>query len=392
MAKVPDIIPINDLESYTARQLRAIACDHAIGVSAQWRNMASKTELIDLLKMTFTAEVPTKKSLITPTNASRFGIAAGATPAPRRSRTVSKVASEPADEPTNLFSIDPEIAKALSVPKPSQDFCLSTAHKRLFSYLLSKGANGNGVNALMTGPKGCGKTSTAYEFAAIAKLEIIKMMCPLVREPRDWFGSKVVDDGRVFFEESLFSAVVQRGHVVIVLDEITRATSMVLNGLFGLLDHTRETFIPESKRTLRVGPHVYFFATANIGAEYTGTMTLDSAFDDRFDIRIPCQYLGEADEVTVIKQKTGVTEAVAKKLVTVARKVRDEANVGKLTQPISTRLLLATASAYKALGDTGFEYTVLPRFTGVGGRSSDLALVTQIIQSQFPTFTAATTP
>lgn len=285
------------------------------------------------------------------------------------------------------YAIDATI-NGLLHPKVDPTFVIDPKRLRLFAHLLKRGSSGESPeNVLLQGPQGCGKTETSLQFAAHAGLPVLKVNCSLVREPRDWFGYKTVEGGDVKWERSEFAKLIERGGAVVLLDEISRATPPVLNALLPLLDRTGASFLEEVKQLITRGPDIYFFATANIGNQFTGTYgKLDKALNDRFAVRIKATYLSPDKEAPLLVQRTGVTEKVAVRLVKIANKVRKNSAAafgGKLSETITTRNLLDTAVLYKSLGSDAFEFTILPLFSEKGGSSSQQAEVRQIIQSQF---------
>lgn len=273
-------------------------------------------------------------------------------------------------------------------PEQDKTFVMADHMIKMFGHLMMRASQGsNPENILLKGPQGCGKTETAMQFAAIAGLPVLKINCALIREPRDWFGYKSAEGGAVFWVQSEFSKLIERGGAVVLLDEISRATPPVLNAILPLLDSTGFTFLEEVKQTIRRGPDLYFFATANIGNQFTGTYgALDKALDDRFAIRINVNYLTPDKEAGLLVARTGINKKQAEKLVKVANLVRTNSSAnfgGKLSTTISTRNLLDTAILYQSLGNDAFEYTILPMFCSKGGTKSQEAEVRQIIQSQF---------
>lgn len=277
----------------------------------------------------------------------------------------------------------------LIYPKQDPSFIFTDGIPQLFNHLIVRGQTGEGVpeNTLMIGPQGCGKTETCLQFAAHANLPVLKINCALVREPRDWFGYKTANDGNVEWVRSEFCKIVQRGGAVILLDEISRAAPPILNSLMPLLDGTGQTFLEEVKEVVKRGPNLFFFATANIGNQFTGTYgKLDSALNDRFAIRIETTYLDAPSERKILIERTGIEPKVADRLVKVASMVRghSDGSLGSdLSTAISTRNLLDAAELYKSMGKKSFEFSILPLFSSKGGAASQQAKVLQIIQSQF---------
>lgn len=278
--------------------------------------------------------------------------------------------------------------RGLVNPTMDDDFVIKPSTMKLFEHILNRGSSGiNPENVLMVGPQGCGKTETALQFAAHSGLPLLKLNCALIREPRDWFGYKTAEAGSVSWIRSEFCKLVERGGGVILLDEISRAAPPILNSLMPLLDGTGQTFLEEVKEVVRRGPDLFFFSTANIGNQFTGTYgKLDSALNDRFAIRIECDYLPSDEETNLLIKRTGLDSVSAIKLVNVATKIRQSASgaLGStLSSTVSTRNLLDAAVLYRSLGHEAFEYTILPIFSKKGGSGSQQAQVLQIIQSQF---------
>ena len=272
------------------------------------------------------------------------------------------------------------------------DFKLSEVDREVFKVQISLGKdNGQQMNTLLKGPQGCGKTSKAMQFAAHAGLPVLKESCPLKRETRDWFGYKTASAGDVSWVETQFVESVRRGYVVICLDELTRCAPAVLNSLLPLMDDTHEAFVEEIKDTLKVGPYVYFFATANIGQQFVGAHSkIDAALEDRFGIIMECDFLSEKEEIDLLVSRTGIEKSDAAKLVGIANCVRngsgDDGGIGStLTQTISTRTLLSTARLFVKMGSKAFHCALLTKFSGAGGTNSERASVMQIIQAKYST-------
>lgn len=243
-------------------------------------------------------------------------------------------------------------------------------------------------NVRLTGPAGCGKTTTAMEFAARYKRPLLVMDCPNVREPRDWFGFKDVDPatGHIYWHKSLFYRFVQQDGAVIVLDEINRINPMVINTLLPLLDGRRSTYLEEAKEKISVGKGVVFFSTTNEGREFTGTIQLDLAQADRLCTKIECSYLVEKDEVKLVNKRTKLPVEDCKKLVQVANHVRRKFmsdSSESFSQNISTRMLLNAAQKMHLAGPKTLRYTLLSHFNDDGKEQSERAQLLKLLTGKF---------
>lgn len=369
MKDVPELVPVGELDSnYSRRQLAHMAQVNRIG-TPEWRNRdADKPALVKALTDAFKSQgvVPTKRG--TPSQ-----------------KTVTP----------SCNAVQGAIPSGLILPAVDPTFVIDDTKRVVLDYIATQGVQtGYAPNVQKIGPKGCGKTELAMQFAARRNLPVLKMNCPTVRETRDWFGHRGVTAGSTFWHTTLFVKAVRGefGPVMILLDEITRATPMVLNSLLPLLDATRETYIEELGEVLRVAPNVYWFATANIGAEYTGTHgQLDSALNDRFGIKIECTFLPEEDEIGVIRKRTGISEEPARRLVRFANEIRRMASGvgGQLTETISTRTLCEAARLFMhevkgtPMGKEAFKVTIYPLFSADEGVSSERSLVIQKADTLF---------
>lgn len=155
------------------------------------------------------------------------------------------------------------------------------------------------------------------------------------------------------------------------------------NILFPCLDNRR--YLPvdvaseESERKVSVGEQTVFFATANLGSEYSGTNAIDRALLDRF-FPVELTYPKEKDEINILKIRTGIEQNAATAIVKVANQIRKQFTEQELSSSVSVRHTLQTAG----LVVDGFELTnaiqsvILPLFEeGIGAseRSKVLSII-----------------
>ena len=82
------------------------------------------------------------------------------------------------------------------------------------------------VAIMMIGASGYGKTTVPQAKAEQWGMEFLRWDCATVRDPEEFFGfrgavdgSTMTDEGEVFFSESEFTRIVERGNAVVVLDD-----------------------------------------------------------------------------------------------------------------------------------------------------------------------------
>jgi nitric oxide reductase NorQ protein len=254
----------------------------------------------------------------------------------------------------------------------------------LSTYLHAIASNPGIHNLRLIGPTGCGKTSIGQWLAQETQRPSLIMDCAVVREPRDWFGYRTIVNGQIQWVDSAFVRTIEAGNAIVILDELNRAPSSVLNGLFGLLDHRRESHVEERGRPVRVGPNTIFMATTNVGAKYVGASPIDSAIRNRFSRVIEVSYLDAAPEANLLVRRTGITIDQANALVTVASSTRSKSSA---IEAISTRELLAVAYDLRHFGEQSMRYTMLSKVEDPAQRA---ALAT-LLAGKFPGLTGSTT-
>jgi hypothetical protein len=274
---------------------------------------------------------------------------------------------------------------ASEIPKPDPTFVITTENRAFLQYVNSRQEVGECVNVIAVGPHGCGKSSLAGIYAAEFKKPMLVMDCANIRERRDWFGYRYAENGTVKWHRSQFDRCLEAGNHVIVLDELPRSTDDVRNTLFPLLDHRRATYLEERGGYVKAGNGTVFFVTANEGQAYTGCSTLDIALQDRLGLKVEVTYLTVTQEQRVLRDRTGIDPKAATSLAEIAETIRSK-SIGfgaTLTKPLSTRLLIESASAFKAMGVAGLTYTLLNHYSAEGGENSERAQVMLMVQGKF---------
>lgn len=238
---------------------------------------------------------------------------------------------------------------------------------------------------LLKGPHGAGKTELAMQFAARTKSPLLIMDCANLREPRDWFGYKTVENSKILWHESVFDKVVSAGNHVILLDEVNRVHPAVMNALIPLLDDRGFTYLEEKGSCISVGEGTVFFSTMNEGSIYTGTTSCDLAVHERLGQRIvEVTYLPTDLEIGVLVARTGIASDSAKALVDIANQIRSNTGIrSKLSGGFSTRQLINCAKDFVIDGPESLTFTLANMFSSDGGVNSERASVLQLMQGKF---------
>ncbi len=319
------------------------------------------------------APAPTAPEAVTPVPATPEA----ATPAPAPVAAVFKeVSSDHSDESL----------PGVFYPVVDPTYRLHDDTKTLFA-VIDAGRQHKPQNVMFKGPHGCGKTEAAIQYAAMHGMPVLVMDCANLREPRDWFGYKTLENGTIKWVLSGFVRAMQKGNVVIVLDEANRVPPSVMNTLLPLLDDRRFTYLEELKETVEVGPGVVFVASANEGSRYTGTSAMDAALRDRFRRIVEFTYLAEVEETALLQERTGIDEKTARKLVQIADTIRQKSSGAGVdatfSTSVSTRQLITAAEDLIAAGPSTLTFSLANHFSNEGGADSERFQVLQLIKGKF---------
>jgi len=151
----------------------------------------------------------------------------------------------------------------------------------------------SGLNILLDGPQGCGKTVLARSIADSLGLVFVFFNCGAVVEPSDFFVSITVrasDSGAPvtdFVKTDILVALEEAAEhperrYLVFLDELNRCQESARNALMPALDATRRVFHPVENAFIPIPDNVQFIAAVNRGREFTGTFGIDAAQLDRF--------------------------------------------------------------------------------------------------------------
>lgn len=202
------------------------------------------------------------------------------------------------------------------------------------------------VNTMIIGPTGSGKTSCIKEVCDRMGLDLhIFDMGSMIDPISSLLGVHRLEAGGSVFDYAKFTQVIQTP-CVILLDELSRAPLSAMNVLFSCLDDRRSLSVEiaggKDIREIKVHPEVTFIATANVGAEYSGTNSMDRALVNRF-FPLELGIIPAGEEEKVLMKRTGINSNVSKLIVKVANNIRGLSNKQEISTSLSIRETLMVA-------------------------------------------------
>jgi len=220
----------------------------------------------------------------------------------------------------------------------------------------------NGINFMLVGPAGCGKTYVAQMIAKALKLDAYT--CSLSGGVRynQVFGSTRIQNGETVWEPSDMLKAVQVPGVVI-FDEALAPDADILIGLNSLTEQNQR-FINTPGGVVHVHPECRFIATANNKGRqqsrgYIGAQIQDGSILDRFGIKFDVDY-DETVEVGIANQY--LNKKTSKAIVSAINKLREKLRQNEINFDPSTRRMILMCRQIKEAGidkDVAFETTFL---------------------------------
>jgi len=198
----------------------------------------------------------------------------------------------------------------------------------------------SGLNILLDGPQGSGKTTTVREVARALGMEFVFFNCAAVMEPTDFVATlqiRASDTGAPiteFLPTELMRAIEEatrrpRRRYLVFLDELNRAPEAARNVLMPALDSTRRLYDPVSNTFVTIPDNVQFVAAVNRGSAFSATFGIDAAQLDRF-APLQMDYLPADEEVKLLASRhPEVSRRWIRQIVSIASKVRASPDVDR---------------------------------------------------------------
>lgn len=192
---------------------------------------------------------------------------------------------------------------------------------------------------LVKGPTGCGKSRFVEAMAHELGRPLVTVACNEETSAADLLGRWLVKGGDTQWQDGPVTRAVRDG-AVLYLDEVAEAREDVIVVLHPLADHRRELHLDRLATSLAAAPEFMLVASYNPGYR-RGFKELKASTRQRF-ISLRFDYPVPEVEAEIVAVEGGVQAPTAKRLVSLATKVRGLAELG-LGETVSTRLLVGAA-------------------------------------------------
>lgn len=203
-----------------------------------------------------------------------------------------------------------------------------------------------GINVLIIGPKGVGKTALVRELASRLGRELFEVNLSLRTRESHLIGSVTVDGGSVRFVEGIVVRAMRVGGIL-YLDELNAAEPDVLIRLNEVLDDRRQLVIKEAVEPIVVRAHPNFVVIATINPlSHVGAKELPQQILSRFPVRLYIDYPPEDVEYRIVLAHVWLSPEQAAELrrfIELANVLRSQALKGELPYAPSLRESIAFA-------------------------------------------------
>jgi nitric oxide reductase NorQ protein len=194
----------------------------------------------------------------------------------------------------------------------------------------------NQLPLMLKGPTGSGKSRFVEVMAQELERPLITVSCHDDTSATDLLGRYLIKGGDTVWEDGPLTRAVREG-AILYLDEIAEAREDVVVVLHPLTDHRRQVFIDRRNEVLRAPPEFMLVISFNPGYQ-RGLKQLKPSTRQRF-VGLSFTYPQEAVEAEIVQAESKVDAGTARKLVSLANKVRGLQELG-LAETVSTRLLV----------------------------------------------------
>jgi len=192
---------------------------------------------------------------------------------------------------------------------------------------------------LIKGPTGCGKTRFIEAMGEKLKRKVYTVVCHDDLSAADLIGRHLIDDNGTYWQDGPLTKAVREGGIC-YLDEIIEARKDTTVVLHSLADYRRVLPIDRTGEVIEAHPDFMLVVSYNPG--YQNVLKgMKPSTKQRF-IALSFNYPNAEIEKEILIKESGVDDATAQKLVTIAGEIR-QLDDSDIQEAVSTRLLVYSA-------------------------------------------------
>ena len=193
---------------------------------------------------------------------------------------------------------------------------------------------------MLKGPTGCGKTRFVEHMAYRLKRPLITVACHEDLFASDLIGRYLLKDDETVWVDGPLARAVRMG-AICYLDEVVEARKDTTVVIHPLTDNRRVLSIDKKGEVIQAHPDFLMVISYNPGYQSV-LKDLKQSTRQRF-VALTFDYPRPEEEARIVATEAAVADDTARRLVTLAGKIRNIREHG-LTEGASTRLLIYAAS------------------------------------------------
>ena len=194
-----------------------------------------------------------------------------------------------------------------------------------------------GLAVMLKGPTGCGKTRFVEHMAWKLNRPLITIPCHDDLAASDLIGRYLIQHNGTVWQDGPLTRAVREG-AICYLDEVVEARQDTVVVLHALTDHRRLLPIDKTGETLPAAPGFQLVVSYNPGYQRM-LKDLKPSTRQRF-VAMDLDFPAPEQEARIVQHESGVDEACARALVSLAGRIRQLRDRGLAEVP-STRLLIS---------------------------------------------------
>lgn len=254
-----------------------------------------------------------------------------------------------------------ELAPDAFVPKVDKFFEFPEAETRALMAAMVLGKN-----AYIEGPTGCGKTELALQIHARLGRPILRVNMRGDVTSANFIGQMRASPAKgTWYKYGALPSTMRSG-LCLLVDEQDYTPPQIGAVMNSVLEGKKMLHLEDTDETITAQPGFMVMATANTGGKgdasgvYTGTEILNTAFLDRFAVKLKMGYLpAEAERDMLLRRFPTMGKGDVELMVKAANEMRVAFMQGNISHTFSTRKLIDFYELQPTLGWTAALSTVI---------------------------------